>query len=85
MTTEPESENKPQARWGQLSALFMSRFMIPFWLIVIVLIGGGLRFTGVDWDDGHHLHPDERFLTIVVNDIKWPESDFISSYFDEAT
>ena len=39
-------------------------------LAVILLIGAAFRFTGVDWDSGHHLHPDERFLTMVEGAIR---------------
>ena len=79
-----QADDVPPVGSEEARGFFMSRSMVPFWLIVIVLIAAAFRFTGIDWDDGHHLHPDERFLTIVVNDIKWPESNFISSYFDEA-
>ena len=34
-------------------------------LVVILLAGLVLRFTGVNWDAFTHLHPDERFLTMV--------------------
>lgn len=67
-----------------LGSLLASPSMIRLWLIIIVLIGASFRFTGLDWDEGHHLHPDERFLSIVVNDIIWPQSDFVRHYFDEA-
>jgi hypothetical protein len=46
-----------------------------------VLIGGGwLRFSGADWDRGHHLHPDERYLSIVADNIHWPGS--LGGYLD---
>ncbi len=48
-------------------------------LIVIIALASLLRFTGIDWDEGAHLHPDERFLSMVVNDIRWPEH--FSEYF----
>lgn len=38
-------------------------FLIPVILIGIVLLGGYLRFNGLNWDDFSALHPDERFLT----------------------
>lgn len=34
-------------------------------LFLIVLLGFTLRIYGINWDQGHHLHPDERFLTMV--------------------
>lgn len=28
------------------------------------------RFTGLNWDENYHLHPDERFLTIVTSQLQ---------------
>lgn len=42
----------------------------PYHLIIIIsvfLIALMFRLNGVNWDAGHHLHPDERFLTMVAN------------------
>ena len=51
-------------QWAQL-------FGALLWLI---LLGGiALRFVGLDWDANHHLHPDERFLTMTVPELRWPE------------
>ncbi len=41
-----------------------SGWLIPLLLIGIVLLGGYLRFNGLNWDDFSALHPDERFLTL---------------------
>lgn len=57
-----------------------SRLVTGVLLGLILLFGGGLRFTGVAWDDGTHLNPDERFLTIVNADIAGPDSP--AGYFD---
>ena len=35
-------------------------------LALILLYGGALRFTGQNWDDFSHSHPDERFLTALL-------------------
>lgn len=43
-------------------------------LVVILLVASALRFVGLDWDEHQHLHPDERFLTMVENSLQWPES-----------
>lgn len=50
---------------------------------MILLLGAGFRFAGLDWDQGQHLHPDERFLTWVVSDLRWPSS--VSEYLNEAS
>ncbi len=34
-------------------------------LILILIAGAYLRLVGIDWDEEQHLHPDERFLTMV--------------------
>jgi len=49
-------------------------------LLLLFLLAFSLRLYGLNWDQGQHLHPDERFLTMVVSDIKLPNSLF--QYFD---
>lgn len=39
-------------------------------LVAILLAGLFFRFTGVNWDANQHLHPDERFLTMVASSIE---------------
>src|SRR5215208_4644940 len=39
-------------------------------LALILVVGAYFRFTGVNWDGGQHLHPDERFLTMVEGAIR---------------
>ena len=41
-------------------------------LVAIVLIGAFFRFYDLNWDQNQHLHPDERFLTMVGGDMKMP-------------
>jgi len=38
-------------------------------LIVVICAGAYFRLVGVNWDDSHHLHPDERFLSMVLASI----------------
>jgi hypothetical protein len=52
-------------------------------LCLILLAGGWLRLSGANWDDGTHLHPDERYISGVANVIHWPHS--IAAYFDPQT
>jgi 4-amino-4-deoxy-L-arabinose transferase-like glycosyltransferase len=49
-------------------------------LLLILLLGAFFRFYGLDWDQGQHLHPDERFLTMVGNAMQMPTS--IQQYLD---
>src|SRR5512143_331917 len=34
-------------------------------LIAVLMVGTYFRIVGLDWDAEQHLHPDERFLTMV--------------------
>lgn len=45
-----------------------------FLLIGILFIAAFFRTLGFNWDQNQHLHPDERFLTMVLTDIKIPTS-----------
>ncbi len=39
----------------------------------IVTIALFFRLTGINWDQGHTLHPDERFIIMTVENIAWPD------------
>ncbi|MBI5876023.1 MAG: glycosyltransferase family 39 protein [Chloroflexi bacterium] len=47
-------------------------------LAVVSLLGGilvvafALRIFGLNWDDNHHIHPDERWITMVAMDTYVP-------------
>lgn len=49
--------------------------------IFILLLALGLRLYGLNFDQSHHLHPDERFLTMVSTEIKIPPS--LYNYFSQ--
>ncbi len=49
-------------------------------LLLIILLGAFLRLDGIGWDESTHLHPDERFLTLVESSLQLP--DTIGEYFD---
>lgn len=51
--------------------------------ILILLAGTVLRMAGLNWDQGTHIHPDERFLTMLGTGVSLPSSIF--QYFDPAT
>ncbi len=50
--------------------------------ILVLLVGAVFRFTGISWDETYHLHPDERFLTMVESSIAPVET--LDEYFDTA-
>lgn len=61
----------------------MKKYLTPKVLVVLLfLLALCLRLYGINWDQGTHLHPDERFLTMVANDIKLPSS--VIQYFDNS-
>ncbi len=50
-------------------------------LLLAILFGGWyLRNVGVEWDQNYHLHPDERFLTMLETAIRPVAS--LSEYFN---
>ena len=49
-------------------------------LLAVLLLGAYFRFTGVNWDENFHLHPDERFLTMIETSISTEDS--VLNYFD---
>ncbi len=46
------------------------------WLLIaiIFIVAIYFRFNGINWDQGYMLHPDERFVVMVTNAMKLPES-----------
>ncbi len=60
-----------------------SRWPVILLLLAILAFGAYFRFVGLNWDDGTHIHPDERFLTMVTSTIK-PPAD-LAEYFNSAT
>lgn len=43
-------------------------------LILILILAALFRLYGLDWDQGQHLHPDERMLIMVTEKIHLPKS-----------
>ncbi len=61
---------------------FRSRTLFDL-LFVLVLLGAAyVRLMGLNWDQSQHLHPDERFMTMVSTALS-PVQSF-SEYFDTA-
>jgi len=68
-----------QVRWQRLRP---GRWFVPLCLVLILLVGGYFRLTGVNWDDDTHLHPDERHIWMVTISLSLPKS--LGQYFDTA-
>lgn len=54
-----------------------------FLLALILIVGGYFRFLNLNWDESYHLHPDERYLSMVLNSIQPVGS--IKEYFNTQT
>lgn len=52
-------------------------------LLLIFIFALSLRLYGLNWDQSSHLHPDERFLTMVATDIKLPHT--LTQYLNTKT
>ncbi len=74
---EPAAEPAPKPKSGSLSLAW------DILLIGILILGAYFRFVGVNWDENQHLHPDERFLTMVASGITSEGNE--GRYFDTAT
>ncbi len=57
----------------------MSKLRSALPILLILIFGFAVRVVGLNWDQGYHLHPDERFLTMVAVAIEWPSS--LAEYF----
>lgn len=60
-------------------AISGSAALVGALLLLTMLAGGFFRFTGLNWDDYVHFHPDERFLTQVAAGIDRPLSPVLMS------
>ena len=60
----------------------MSRTRARLLLAVILLAGAAFRLQHLNWDAHHHLHPDERFISMVEEKLVNPKS--FSEYLDSS-
>ncbi len=68
---------------SQVRGLTQARYFSTVLLIAILGFAAWLRLWGTNWDDGQHIHPDERFLSFVLSDIAVPGS--LGAYFDSTS
>lgn len=50
-----------------------------FFLLIIIALGAFFRFYGLNWDQGLHLHPDERAIIMFTTSLDFPKT--ISEFF----
>ncbi len=60
----------------------MTRPRASILLVAVLALGALFRLQGVNWDAHHHLHPDERFISMVEEKLVTPKS--LGEYFDSA-
>jgi YYY domain-containing protein len=61
----------------------LSSSAVPLILIAIFVVGAYFRGVGIfAWDGDFHLHPDERFLTMVEAALEWPSG--VGEFFNSA-
>jgi YYY domain-containing protein len=75
-------EQRQSTRIKQIAEALDQPRMINIALLLIMVVAALFRFYGLNWDEGQHLHPDERFLSTVTNDLQWPEN--FDNYFNPA-
>src|SRR5512136_1426063 len=56
--------------------------ILAFVFLLAIVAAFYFRFIGLNWDAGQHLHPDERFLTMVETGIAPVKS--LGEFFDSA-
>ncbi|MBC8506761.1 MAG: glycosyltransferase family 39 protein [Chloroflexi bacterium] len=71
MNNEPNKKRDARSPW-----------LYIILLVLILVAGAYLRLVGLDWDEEQHLHPDERFLTMVESSISPVES--LGDFFNTA-
>jgi len=70
-----------KANWmNKNKRLALINIAVTVLLLAVILAGSAFRLMNVNWDDGRHLHPDERFLSQVISFIRPVES--LGDYFD---
>jgi YYY domain-containing protein len=79
----PSAPEALPARRPGLVRRYRTALIEAFCLGAIVVFGLYLRFTGITWGTGYYLHPDELFLSSVVDSISAPVS--LREYFSSQT
>ncbi len=65
------TERAGRSRWRNWTGVILS---------ILLLTAAYLRFTGLNWDEGEWIHPDEGHMRMITSVIRMPDS--LSLYFD---
>lgn len=59
---------------------FFRKHAVHIALIAILFLGFFFRMYNSNWDDGFHMHPDERAIVMAATQLSWPSSveEFLS-------
>ena len=78
--SETRTASEWHAMWRELRAWLRTDNAVVWLLVGILLVAAFLRLTNLSWDMNTHIHPDERFLTMVSDAMKLPKS--LGEFFD---
>ena len=79
-SSPPPASTRGATRPLVVRAWSEGRVVVVVAVVAIVALGALARFSGVNWDAGDHLNLDERYLSIVADNIDWPQT--LDGYFD---
>ncbi len=70
----PALSSPRHATWKARLRSWGKRLYQALPILLILAVAAALRFWGLNWDDGHWGHPDERQIFFRVEDLAWPSS-----------
>jgi Dolichyl-phosphate-mannose-protein mannosyltransferase len=77
---EVEQADHSAARRTWLDRATIERLAFVGAVALVLLAGAWPRFADANWDDGSHIHPDERYISSVAAAVDWPGS--LPGYLD---
>lgn len=78
---EPVSPPRGSRRWA--ATALSANLWLYGCLVFVLVFAFAARWYNLNWDDNHHLHPDERHMTLTAVAIDWPRDPL--GYFQTDT